>query len=120
MLLRYVGAAVERCAQKDENVANPRARRPAALLLLDPACIQFLSGRNVPSHESANAKDAEHCRAELTPYKVPRSVEFVEALPKSPIGKVLRRAVKAQYGEPDQAAGPALPSESQASRATGA
>lgn len=36
----------------------------------------------------------EHCRAHLAPFKVPREV-FVEAeLPKSPIGKVLRREVR--------------------------
>ncbi|AOY60456.1 long-chain-fatty-acid--CoA ligase [Desulfococcus multivorans] len=32
-----------------------------------------------------------HCRTQLTPYKVPRHVEFRNVLPKTPIGKVLRR-----------------------------
>ena len=32
-----------------------------------------------------------HCREHLTAYKVPREVEFVDDLPKSPVGKVLRR-----------------------------
>ncbi len=36
----------------------------------------------------------EHCRAQLTAYKVPRRVEFRDALPKSPIGKVLRRELR--------------------------
>jgi len=36
----------------------------------------------------------EHCKAQLTAYKVPRHVEFREALPKSPIGKVLRRELR--------------------------
>lgn len=31
------------------------------------------------------------CREHLAPYKVPRTVEFVEQLPKSAVGKVLRR-----------------------------
>lgn len=35
-----------------------------------------------------------HCRANLTAYKVPRSVTFVEALPKSPVGKILRRKLR--------------------------
>ncbi|MHB0918347.1 MAG: AMP-binding enzyme, partial [Thiobacillus sp.] len=35
-----------------------------------------------------------HCRANLAAYKVPKQVEFRERLPKSPIGKVLRRALK--------------------------
>ncbi|HLY58886.1 MAG TPA: AMP-binding protein [Stellaceae bacterium] len=36
-----------------------------------------------------------HCRAELAPYKIPRSVRFVEDLPKTSTGKVLRRALRA-------------------------
>jgi long-chain acyl-CoA synthetase len=35
-----------------------------------------------------------HARQNLTGYKVPRHVEFVEELPKSNVGKVLRRALK--------------------------
>jgi long-chain acyl-CoA synthetase len=36
----------------------------------------------------------EHCKAHLTGYKVPRHVEFRDALPKTPIGKVLRRELR--------------------------
>jgi len=36
----------------------------------------------------------EHCRAHLTGYKVPRHVEFRESLPKSNVGKILRRALR--------------------------
>ena len=35
-----------------------------------------------------------HCRAELTNYKVPKSVVFVETLPKSTVGKILRRDLR--------------------------
>ncbi len=36
----------------------------------------------------------EHCKNHLTGYKVPRHVEFRDALPKTPIGKVLRRELR--------------------------
>ena len=36
----------------------------------------------------------EHCRKELTGYKVPKIVEFWKELPKTNVGKVLRREVK--------------------------
>jgi len=36
-----------------------------------------------------------HCRANLTGYKNPRHIEFIEALPKSTVGKVLRRELRA-------------------------
>ena len=38
------------------------------------------------------------CRTQLTAYKVPRIVEFRDALPKSAIGKVLRRELRAATG----------------------
>jgi len=35
-----------------------------------------------------------HCREHLTGYKVPREVEFRTALPKSNVGKILRRELR--------------------------
>ncbi len=35
-----------------------------------------------------------HCRTQLTAYKVPRLVQFVDALPKSNVGKILRWALR--------------------------
>ena len=35
-----------------------------------------------------------HCKTQLTGYKLPRHVEFRDSLPKSPIGKVLRRELR--------------------------
>ena len=37
---------------------------------------------------------AEHCRSNLTGYKNPKHIVFVEALPKSTVGKVLRRELR--------------------------
>jgi len=36
----------------------------------------------------------KHCHKNLTGYKIPRQVEFVEELPKSNVGKILRRALR--------------------------
>jgi len=35
-----------------------------------------------------------HCRQHLAPFKVPRTVEFRESLPKSALGKVLKRELR--------------------------
>jgi long-chain acyl-CoA synthetase len=35
-----------------------------------------------------------HCRRELTAYKVPKQVEFLDSLPKSTVGKILRRELR--------------------------
>jgi long-chain acyl-CoA synthetase len=34
------------------------------------------------------------CRKAMTPYKVPKFIEFVDQLPKSTVGKVLRRELR--------------------------
>ncbi len=36
----------------------------------------------------------EHCKQNLTGYKVPKFVEFRDSLPKSPVGKILRRELR--------------------------
>ena len=40
----------------------------------------------------------EFARARLAGYKLPRSVEFVEKLPRTPTGKVLKRELRERYG----------------------
>jgi fatty-acyl-CoA synthase len=40
----------------------------------------------------------EHCRARLARYKVPRSVVFVDELPLSAAGKVLKRELRTRFG----------------------
>ncbi|MFP4207675.1 MAG: AMP-binding protein [Wenzhouxiangella sp.] len=42
----------------------------------------------------------DYCRTELTGYKVPKYVEFVDELPKTNVGKILRRELRDQYGTP--------------------
>ena len=37
---------------------------------------------------------AAHCRDGLTNYKVPKRIKFVDDIPKSPVGKVLRRELR--------------------------
>ncbi|MCL1141398.1 AMP-binding protein [Shewanella gaetbuli] len=44
--------------------------------------------------ESAKAAIEQHCRSQLTAYKVPRIIEFTAQLPKSTVGKILRRELR--------------------------
>ena len=41
-----------------------------------------------------------HCESQLAGYKRPKSVVFADELPKSNIGKVVRRELRARFGEP--------------------
>ena len=36
----------------------------------------------------------QHCKANLTAYKCPRVIEFRQELPKTPVGKILRRELR--------------------------
>ena len=40
----------------------------------------------------------QHCRDNLTGYKVPKLVEFRDELPKTNVGKILRRALRDESG----------------------
>jgi long-chain acyl-CoA synthetase len=44
-----------------------------------------------PGHPLTEDDAVAHCRAALTSYKVPRSVQFREQLPRTPVGRLQRR-----------------------------
>ena len=54
----------------------------------------------VQNPEAASRLTAEeviaHCRLHLTDYKIPKSVKLKDELPKTPVGKVLRKDLKAE------------------------
>jgi fatty-acyl-CoA synthase len=47
----------------------------------------------------------EFCRSQLAHYKCPRSIEFVESLPKTGTGKILKRDLRKKYSTVQQGAG---------------
>ena len=47
-----------------------------------------------PGHQVTEADIIEHCRRELAAYKVPKQVEIRSELPRTMVGKVLRRALR--------------------------
>jgi long-chain acyl-CoA synthetase len=49
----------------------------------------------IPGTTLKEADVIAHCRRELTAYKVPKEVRFLEALPKSNVGKILRKDLRA-------------------------
>ena len=48
-----------------------------------------------PGADVTEAELVAHCRKGLAPYKVPKIVRFVDTLPKSTVGKILRRELRA-------------------------
>ena len=46
--------------------------------------------------EDVSEKDLiEFCRKRLSSFKCPESIEFIDALPKNPLGKILRKELRA-------------------------
>lgn len=56
------------------------------------AVVVLLPGRTVTGDELQ-----EHCRGLIAGYKIPRSVSFVDTLPVSGAGKILKRELREQY-----------------------
>jgi long-chain acyl-CoA synthetase len=47
--------------------------------------------------QSATADDViGFCQGRLAKYKCPKEIRFVDALPKSPVGKILRKELRGQ------------------------
>jgi long-chain acyl-CoA synthetase len=86
-----------------ENVLyrHPAIQETAVIGIPDPYWVESVHALVVLK---ANAQATEDdiigfCREQIAHYKVPQSVEFVEALPKNPQGKILKREVRKRYHE---------------------
>jgi long-chain acyl-CoA synthetase len=47
-----------------------------------------------PGDQLTKEEIIAYCKEKLAPYKVPKEIEFIDALPKSAIGKILRKEVR--------------------------
>ncbi len=52
-----------------------------------------------PGQQATSDEILKFCREQIAGYKVPRSVEFADALPKSGAGKILKRDLRDKYWE---------------------
>ena len=51
--------------------------------------------------QKADANDIqEFCRTRLASFKRPETIEFIDALPKNPLGKILRKDLRAKGDTP--------------------
>lgn len=47
-----------------------------------------------PGAEVTDEQIITHCRKDMTAYKVPRKITYLDELPKSAVGKILRRELR--------------------------
>lgn len=78
--LRKHEAVAEACVvpQPDSEIGN---RIRAVIVLRDPGAAE----------DSLPDELRQALKGRIAPYKVPQIIEFTDALPKSPVGKILRR-----------------------------
>ncbi len=80
-----------------ENVisAHEKVLEVGAIGVSDPRSTEKVKVFIVKKDQSLTAEEIiSYCKANMTPYKVPREVEFRTELPKSNVGKILRRILK--------------------------
>jgi len=53
----------------------------------------------VPGVEVTEEEIVVYCKQHLAGYKCPKSVDFWESLPVNPMGKILKREIRAKYWE---------------------
>jgi acyl-CoA synthetase (AMP-forming)/AMP-acid ligase II len=87
-----------------ENVlhSHPKVEEAAVIGVSDPEWGQEPRAIVVLKEgETATAEEImEYCRSRLSGFKRPRSVVFLDSLPRNPMGKVLRKKLREEYGQP--------------------
>ena len=75
--------------------SHPDVLEAAVIGVPDDVTGEAVKAFIVRKNPGLNAEEVNlHCRKNMTGYKVPKHVEFRESLPKSPVGKILRRELR--------------------------
>lgn len=80
---------------------DPRVSEVAVVGLPHEKWIEAVTAIVVPKHgESITSEEIINlCKKDLAPFKVPKGVIFLDALPKTPSGKILKRDLRKEYGD---------------------
>ncbi|MHB8833487.1 MAG: acyl-CoA synthetase [Desulfobacteria bacterium] len=78
---------------------DKRVQEAAVIGLPDPKWVEVVAAVVVlkPGETMTEKELIGHCRNELAAFKCPKRVIFVDALPKTPTGKILKRMMRDQY-----------------------
>jgi fatty-acyl-CoA synthase len=80
-------------------LSHPAVLEVAVLPVPDPVWGEVPKALVVlkPNAQAGEIELIEHCRSRLAHYKCPRSVEFLESLPRTGTGKVLKKDLRKKY-----------------------
>jgi acyl-coenzyme A synthetase/AMP-(fatty) acid ligase len=78
-------------------VATPWALPPSAAAAVCPwhAPLKCFNKEAAVSEKVNDQEIIDRCKKELAPFKVPKKIVLMEALPKTPTGKILKRDMRA-------------------------
>jgi acyl-CoA synthetase (AMP-forming)/AMP-acid ligase II len=78
---------------------HPAIAEVAVIGIPDPTWVERVHAVVVLKGDAtATEKDIiAFCKEHLASYKAPKSVEFLESLPKNPQGKILKKEIRADY-----------------------
>lgn len=77
---------------------HPKVLETGVIGMPDEKTTEKVVAYIVPKDNSISAEEIiAHCRQELTNYKVPKEVYFTDELPKTNVGKILRRKIKEMH-----------------------
>ncbi|MDF9795771.1 long-chain acyl-CoA synthetase [Catalinimonas alkaloidigena] len=80
---------------EDTVAAHPKVMEVGAIGVPDEKSTEVVKICVVKKDPSLTAQELkEYCKENMTPYKVPKFIEFRDELPKSNVGKILRRLLK--------------------------
>lgn len=86
---------------EDVIATHPKVIEVGAIGAPDEKSGEVVKAVVVRKDDSLTVKELrDFCREQLTGYKVPKYVEFVDELPKTNVGKILRRELRDQHGDP--------------------
>jgi len=75
--------------------SHPKVLEVGVIGVPDKKTTEAVKAVIVKSDDSLSEEEIKlHCKEKLTPYKCPKHVSFTDELPKSNVGKILRRVIK--------------------------
>jgi long-chain acyl-CoA synthetase len=78
---------------------HPAVKEAAVIGIPDPYWIEKVCALVVLKENTQSAEEdiISFCKEQIAHYKAPKTVEFVESLPKNPQGKILKKEIRSKY-----------------------
>jgi fatty-acyl-CoA synthase len=90
---------------EDALYTHPAVAEVAVIATPHPRWIEAITAVVVTREPATEDELLAHVRERLAPFKLPKSVHFVDDLPKNPSGKLLKRELRERFGDGSGSAG---------------